>query len=106
MNADHQKNGTRKLMQRSYQLDDGTNIIVSPMVDLCLRVGIPKHSVKRWTQGGVLPKPTMVDNRGRYWYSEEYIYALSEVYEHCRSCNWALSDFKEALKGELPNAEW
>jgi len=106
LNTEYHRKSTRKLMQRTVQLNNGDMILVYPMADLCLKVGVQKHSVKRWTQKGILPKPTMVDNRGRYWYSQEYIDDLAEHFDKCRAKNWSLEAFRDSLKEKLSNAKW
>lgn len=36
-------------------------------------VGRNVHTITQWERGAVIPKPTMVDEQGRRWYSEGHI---------------------------------
>ena len=37
------------------------------------------HTITQWERGGVIPKPTMVDEQGRRWYSEDHIAFVAEA---------------------------
>ena len=85
---------------------EGERVTVYPMLFLSVALGAEKHSVKRWTQLGVLPRPSYIDSQNRYWYTKEYINSLEGIYEKIRSKYWKLTEFREALRKELPDAKW
>ena len=99
------RHDTRKFMPRVFLLG-GVKTKLFPMAELCLKVGARAHAVKRWTYAGALPHPTLVDQHGRFWYSERYLEDLAAVFEACRARSSNVPKLEELLKQELPNADW
>lgn len=70
----------RRSLRQRFLLVDGVEIAIHSMGALSGALGVSDESVKFWELRGVIPKPVMVDNARRRWYTEKFIKGLSRCW--------------------------
>ena len=72
---------------------NGQRVEVFSRGTLAEYVGFAPTTLGSWQQRGVLPTPTMVDEEGKWWFSEEYMAKFLKIVKKFRTAGWSLDEF-------------
>lgn len=103
--SDLSKKVIRTLRPRKIEIDGNIEIVYGT-TELIANIGLSRFTAKRWADRGVLPKPSFIDSKNRYWYTMKYIREVSNAYRAIRESCSGLYDIREALKKQLPAYVW
>lgn len=79
----------------------GQDVLVHCVSAFAERVGRDVQTITAWEQNGIIPKPTVVDEMGRRWYSEDHMDFIAALAHEYRSGGGRdLSDFKDMVDKE------
>ena len=52
---------------------DGAYVKLYPVGSVAEECALETYTVRAWLTGGIIPQPTLEDDAGRHWFSQEYI---------------------------------
>lgn len=77
---------------------DGREVLVYSRGYLADELAFTRPTIATWQRRGVLPEPTMIDERGQWWFSEAWIKKFITLVKRYRPISWSLDDFAEKVK--------
>ncbi len=81
---------------------DGEDVRVHCVKEFADQIGRRVQTIRSWEAKGVIPPPTVVDDRGRRWYSEKHMAAVEKAQDKFIEKNAvSLEDFKAMVEKEF-----
>lgn len=79
-------------------LVDGRETLVYSRGYLADMLDFTRPTIANWQSRGILPKPTMVDERGQWWFGKAWIKKFVTIVKRHRAKSWSLKDFAKKVR--------
>lgn len=81
---------------------DGKDVLVHGVSEFATRVGRNVQTITAWEAKGIIPPPSVKDDLGRRWYTEEHMDFVASLAREFRSQGGrSLSEFKELIEASM-----
>jgi DNA-binding transcriptional MerR regulator len=81
---------------------EGKDVLVHGVSEFASRVGRNVQTITAWENKGIIPEPTVRDELGRRWYTEEHMDFIASLAREYRSNGGrSLNDFKELIEASM-----
>lgn len=85
---------------------DGKDVLVHGVSEFASRVGRNVQTITAWEGKGVIPTPTVKDDLGRRWYSEEHMDFIASLAREFRSQGGrSLNEFRELIEASAGSSK-